>query len=179
MSLLLLLATEEGGKVEEAANPILPVVPELFWGALTFGAFFLLVRFVLLPPVKRTMDLRAEAIRSDLDAAESAKASAISAAGDVDDQLADVRAEASAIIDAARAEAETQRQSILAQANAEVAKMKELADADLASARETALQQVRPKVAELATSAASKALGRTIDLEAARPIVDSYLSNSN
>ena len=175
---LLLLATE-AGEVEEAANPILPVVPELFWGAVTFGAFFLLIKYVLLPPVKRTMDLRAEAIRSDLDAAEVAKASASSAAGDVDDQLAGARAEASGIIDGARAEAEAERQSILAQANAEVAKMKELADADLASARADALEQVRPKVAELASKAASKAMGRTIDVEAARPIVDSYLSNSN
>ena len=175
---LLLLATEEG-KVDEAANPILPVIPELFWSALTFGVFFLLIKYVLLPPVKRTMDLRAEAIRSDLDAAETAKASASSAAGNVDDQLAGARAEAAAVIDAARSEAETERQSILAQANAEVSKMKELADADLAAARSDALAQVRPKVAELASSAASKAMDRTIDVEAARPIVDSFLSNSN
>ncbi len=177
MSLLLIIAAE--GPAKEADNPILPVVPELFWSALTFAAFFLLIKFVLLPPVKRTMDLRAEAIRSDLDAAEAAKASASSAAGDVDDQLAGARAEAAAVIDAARSEAETERQSILAQANAEVAKMKELAEADLAAARSQAMDQVRPKVAELATSAASKAMDRTIDVEAARPIVDSYLSNSN
>ena len=177
MSLLLLAASE--GPVEEAANPILPVVPELFWSALTFAAFFLLIKFVLLPPVRRTMDLRAESIRSDLDAAESAKASASSAAGDVDDQLAGARAEAAGVIDAARSEAETERQSILAQATAEVAKMKELADADLSAARADAMQQVRPKVAELAATAASKAMDRTIDVEAARPIVDSYLSNSN
>ena len=176
---LLLLATEAEGLVEEADNPILPVVPELFWGALTFGAFFLLIKYVLLPPVKRTMELRAEAIRSDLDAAEVAKASATSAAGNVDDQLAGARAEASGIIDAARSEAEAERQSILAQANAEVAKMKELADADLSSARADALEQVRPKVAELASAAASKAMDRPIDVEAARPIVDSFLSNSN
>jgi F-type H+-transporting ATPase subunit b len=175
---LLLLATEEG-VAEEAANPILPVVPELFWSALTFGAFFLLIKYVLLPPVKRTMELRAEAIRSDLDAAEAAKASASSAAGDVDDQLADARAEAVAVIDAARSEAESERQSILAQATAEVSKMKELADADLASARSEALEQIRPKVVELASTAASKAMDRTIDVEAARPIVDSFLSNSN
>lgn len=175
---LLLLATEEG-PVEEASNPILPVVPELFWGALLFGIFFVLVKYVLLPPVKRTMDLRAEVIRKDLDAAEIAKASASSAAHEVDDQLAGTRAEATAIIDAARAEAEVERDAILAKANAEVAKMKELADADLNLARTNALEAVRPRVAELASSAASKVMDRSIDVEAARPIVDSYLSNTN
>ena len=112
--MLTLLATEAGEEAAEAANPILPTSNELFWGALCFFALWALVKFVLLPPVKQIMDQRADTVRADLDAADQARATAGSAASEVQDQLADVRTEASAVVDAARAEADAEVQQILA-----------------------------------------------------------------
>ncbi len=174
--LYLLLAADEA---EETANPILPVSNELFWGAISFGVLYALIRYVLLPPVQRVMNDRAATIQADRDAADAAKAKAVSASADLDDQLADVRTEAAAVIDAARTEAEAERQRLLARAEREVTAMKEIAETEIARDREEAMASMRPQVAELAVGAASKVMNRQINLEAARPLVNRLLDNPN
>jgi F-type H+-transporting ATPase subunit b len=163
----------------EQSNPILPTVPELFWGALSFAALYLLVTFVLLPPVKKTMNDRADRIRADLDAADAARASAGSAAGEVHDQLADVRAEAGSVVDAARAEAEAERAQIIGAAEAEVATLRADADAEIQAARTEALAGVRPQVAELAANAAGRVIGRDLDVTTTQSVVDRFLDSPN
>ncbi len=177
--MLTLLATEAGDVAEEAANPILPTSNELFWGAICFFALWALIKFVLLPPVKRVMDERADRIRADLDAADKARSLAGSAAGEVDDQLAEVRVEAAAVVDAARAEADTERARIMADAEAEVAAMKAEIDAEIAAARTQALAGVQPQIAALATQAASRVMNRPVDAAAAQPSVNRFLENPN
>ena len=180
--LYLLLATEEGDHsevAEAAANPILPTANELFWGALSFAALYFLIRYVLLPPVQRVMNDRAATIQADLDAADVAKAKAMSASSELDDQLVGVRAEAAAVIEAARTEAEAERQRLLARAEREVSAMKEIAESEIARDREEAMVGLRPQVAELAVGAASRVMNRQINLEAARPLVDRLLDNQN
>lgn len=172
-------AVEGHSEPEEAINPILPVVSELFWGALCFAALWALVKFVLLPPVKATMNARADQIRTDLEAAETARMSAGSAAGEVSDQLSGVRAEAAEVVDAARTEAEAERSRIVGAAEAEVATLKADADAEISAARTEAMAGVRPQVAALATDAASRVMNRTVDAGAAQPIVDRFLDNPN
>ena len=66
--MLSVFAAESSGVPE---NPILPAVYELFWGAVAFGALYLLVRYVLLPPVQRVMNDREATIQADLDAASA------------------------------------------------------------------------------------------------------------
>ncbi len=175
--LYLLLAADEADK--EAANPILPEPNELFWGAIAFGTLYFLIRYVLLPPVQRVMNDRAATIQADRDAADAAKAKAVSASADLDDQLADVRTEAAAVIEAARTEAEAERQRLLARAEREVSAMKEIAETEIARDREEAMASMRPQVAELAVGAASKVMNRQINLEAARPLVNRLLDNPN
>lgn len=176
--LYLLLAAEEGEAVE-SSNPILPTSNELFWGAISFAALYFLIRYVLLPPVQRVMNDRAATIQADRDAADAAKARAVSASSELDDQLAGVRAEAAGIVEAARAEAETERQRLVARAEREVSAMKEIAETEIARDREEAMASLRPQVAELAVGAASKVMNRQINLEAARPVVDRFLDNPN
>jgi F-type H+-transporting ATPase subunit b len=172
---LTILAAEPG----TPDNPILPTVPEMFWGAISFAALFVLVKYVLLPPVKKVMDERASQIRTNRDAADRARGAAGSAAGEVHDQLADVRAEAALIIDAARAEAEAERSRIIGAAEAEASALKAAAEAEVEAARAEALVGVGPQVTELAANAASRVMGRNVDVSTARPMVERYLSNPN
>lgn len=176
--LYLLLAAEEG-EGESASNPILPEINELFWGAIAFGALYLLIRYVLLPPVQRVMNDRAATIQADRDAADAARAKVVSASSELDDQLADVRAEAAAIIEAARSEAEAERQRLVARAEREVSAMKEIAETEIAREREEAMASLRPQVADLAVGAASKVMNRQINLDTARPVIDRFLNNPN
>ncbi len=173
--LLAILAADEAPK--EVVNPIIPEVSEMFWGGLSFAALFMLINFVLLPPVQRAMRDREATIQADKDAADAARAKAASAKADADDEVADVRAEASAVVDTAREEAEAERQRLLARAEREVAAMKEIAEEEIARDREDALLQLRPQVADLAVNAASRVVSRPIDANAARPVVDRVLNS--
>jgi F-type H+-transporting ATPase subunit b len=164
---------------EEAANPILPVASEMFWGAISFAALFALVKYVLLPPVLGVMEERAAKVRSDLDAAEVARSRAGSAASEVQDQLSGVRAEAAAVVDAARAEAEEARAAVMAEAEARATAIRDAGAAEIANAREEALAGVTPQVSELAADAASRVMNRQIGLSEAQPVVDRFLQNPN
>lgn len=177
--MLTLLAAEAGEAAEEAANPILPVDNELFWGAVCFFTLWALVKFVLLPPVKQVMDQRAEAIRADLDAADQARSSAGSAASEAHDQLGDVRAEAAAVVDAARDEVSGEVQRILAEAETEAAGIRSSAAAEIEAARSQALAGAQPQIASLASQAASRVMNRSIDTAAAQPTVNRFLENPN
>ncbi len=175
-----ILAAEEGAeKSGEASNPILPVSYELFWGAIAFTALYLLVTYVLLPPIQRIRNDRAATIQADNDAADAARAKAVSASAELADQLAPVRAEAAEIIDAARAEADAERERLVARAEREVNAMKEIAESEIVTEREEAMAALRPQVAELATSAASRVTGREVSSGSAQSIVDQYLTNPN
>ncbi len=174
----LLLAAEEAD-AEGTANPILPTTNELLWGAIAFAALYFLMRYVLLPPVQRIMNDRAATIQADRDAADLARSQAASASSELDDQLAGVRAEAAAIIDQARAEAEVERQRLVARAEREVTAMKEIAETEIGRDREEAVAALRPQVEQLAVGAASKIMNRQITLDAARPVVNRHLDNPN
>lgn len=177
--MLAFLRFAEEGAAEEASNPILPVVSEMFWGAIAFFSLWALVKFVLLPPVKAAMDARADKIRSDLDAAEIARSKAGSAAAEAQDQLSGVRAEAAEIIETARAEAEAERARVIAAAEAQAAEIRAAAAAEIDVARTEVMSGVRPQVAEFATDAASRVMNRPIALSDAQPVVDRFLSNPN
>lgn len=163
----------------EADNPILPVVSEMFWGAIGFFGLWALVKFVLLPPVQATMEARDAKIRGDLDAAEIARSKAGSAASEVQDQLAGVRTEAAEIVESARAEAEAERATVITAAEAEAASIRAAAADEIAAARSEAMAGVGPAVAELATDAASRVMSRPIALGDAQPVIDRFLSNQN
>ena len=55
-------ATDVNQAVAEATakNPILPVVNEMFWTLVFFAILWALMKFVLLPPVMRTFQERAD-----------------------------------------------------------------------------------------------------------------------
>ena len=178
--MLALLAVETAEtQAEDPVNPILPVWNEVFYTVVFFSLLYLLVRYVLLPPVQRTMDERAERIRQEREAALAARAGAGSAVSDFDDQLVGARAEAAAIIDAARVEAEQERQAILAAAEADVATQRAAAAAEIEAAKAQAMGQLQPQVVALAVGAASRVIGRPLDPAAQRPIVDRYLASTS
>jgi F-type H+-transporting ATPase subunit b len=174
-------ATTEGGHAEtaEVDNPILPVIPELIWGGACFLLLWALMKFVLLKPIIRTMDERSERIQRDLDAAERAKEEASAKLTEHEASLASARIEASAIIDAARAEAEERRREILAAAEAQVTEQRAAAAAEVAQAKAQALDSMRTTVATIAVQAAELVVQKRLDEAGQRAIVDEYLNRAS
>lgn len=171
--------SETTAEVKQPDNPILPIGPELAWGAGCFLLLWILMKFVLLKPTQKTMADRADKIRTDLDAADAAKAQALDAVAEYESSLASARVEASRIIDDARAQAETTRKERIAAAEAEVAELRAAAAAEVATAKAEALASMRSSVATIAVQAAEAVVQKPLDAGAQRQIVDDYLNRAS
>ncbi len=107
------LGATEAAETVEIVNPILPVPNEMFWGAVFFFVLWALMKWVFLPPVQRTMQRRADVMRSDREAADTATALAAEEAANYEQSLASARAEAVRLIEQARGEAEQERRVVV------------------------------------------------------------------
>lgn len=163
---------------EEVANPILPTSNELFYGALFFGLLWALFKFVLLPPILKVQEARAESIRADKDAAQRATDEAATLRSDYETGLAGARVEASRIIDDARHATERKRSQVMAQVDQEIAAERAQAAAEVEAARAAALEELKGGVAGLAVQAASIVVQKDIDAAASRGVVDDYVSRA-
>lgn len=169
---------ESGSDVDEcqeAPSPILPPVNELVWGAISFTLVVLLLWKLAWPGLKKGMDGRTERIRSDLEAAESAKAEADQVLVGYNAQLADAKNESARIIEEARQEADRVRAERIAAIEPELAEMRQRAEADAATTREQAMADLRGEVTSLALGAAEKVVERNLDDATNRALIDSYI----
>ncbi|MDE0653703.1 MAG: F0F1 ATP synthase subunit B [bacterium] len=161
----------------EAPNPIIPEVTEIIWGGIAFVVLFALMQWKLFPAVKRGMDRRAEKIRDDLDAAETARTEALEVKAGYEAELADARAEAGRIIDAARADAEGVRADLIARAEAEAAELRQRSDADVEAAKRQALADLQGEVSEIVIGAAETVIGRNLDHDTQMQLIESYIDD--
>lgn len=178
LALLSVLAAETA----ESAESINPVVPdelgEIFWGAIGFFSLWILLRYVCLPPLMKAREQRAQQMLADAEAASAAEQQAEQVRRDYDATLAEARAEAAAIVEAARAEAEERRADVIRAAEAEIAEERRRAMAELDAARAAALGQLKGDVAQLAISAASKVVQSDLDLAGNQATIDDYVNQS-
>lgn len=179
LAVALSILSEAGEGAEEVANPVLPVLPEVIWGAIFIFSLLILMKFVLLPPIKAAMRKREERIRADEEAAERADHEAEQIRRDYDATLAEARAEAARIIDEARQAAEAKRAQVIRAAEEEVAAAKQAALAELDSERAAALTNLRSDVAAIAVAAAGKVIQKPLDVAANQAIVDAHVSGAD
>jgi F-type H+-transporting ATPase subunit b len=158
-------------------NPILPSVPELVWGSLSFIVVFVLMRMYAFPAVKKTMDARTDRIRDSLDSAEKAKDDAEAVLEDYQRQLADAKNESNRIIEEARQTAESLRRDLMAKAEAEAADLRARASADIEAAKNRAMAEMRTQLTDLTISLAEKVVKRSIDRESNTALVDDYIDS--
>lgn len=174
------VATDETHAVtaKQPDNPILPTGLELIYGGASFVVLWALMKFVLTKPVLKIMQDRADKIRGDLEAAEQARAAADQAIAQYNAALASAKAEATRLIEDARAQGEAKRREFMTAAEADVAAMRAAAAEEVARAKAEALVQLRGDVATIAVDAAKAVIGKDLDVSSQRPIVDEYLSRS-
>lgn len=144
-------------------NPIAPEGKELVWGAGSFLVFLVLMRLFLFPRLKRGMDARYSSVRGDLESADAVRDSAKGDVARYEAQLAEVRAEAAARVDAARQVLDTERSARIAEANARIAEKRSAADAVLQREREQVRGQVEAAVAQVVQRTAQLAVGKAPD----------------
>lgn len=157
-------------------SPILPEAKELAWGAGTFIVFALLMRFFLYPRLRRSMDARYEAIRAGHTEADAMRQAARSEVAAYESALAEVKAEASARVDAARAQLEQERGAQLAEANERISARRDAAAAEAAAAHEAARAEMGSAVAAVASRTVELATGKAPDAATVSRVVDDAMS---
>ena len=167
----IILAAEEMGP-----NPIAPEAKEFFWGAGTFLVFLFIMRVFLVPKVRKGMEVRYGAIRGGHENADATRAAAQNDAAAYEAALIEVRAEATARIDAARQTLDAERQAKVLEANARILAKRAEADGALASARAAARGEVVTAVGSVTARAAALVLGKTADASLVKRAVDNSMS---
>ena len=178
-----ILATAEAVSTEitqvaETKNPILPTVNEMFWAAVFFLLLWALMKFVLLPPITKVMNARDEKVRSDLQAAEVAEATRTTKLAEYEAGLAGARAEAVALLEAARSEGDAERRSQIAAAEADAAAVKAEAAAAVVDAKVRARSELTASITDIAVGAAEAVVQKSIDRAAQTALVEDYVNRS-
>ncbi len=169
-------AEGEGHAGVEAPNPILPEPNEIIWGGLSFVVLFVLMAKWGYPMIVKAMDARAERIRGDLDEATLARTEAETVLNDYRRQLADARNESNRIIEEARQTADQLRKDLMTRAEAEVNELRQRTREDIDAAKGRAMSELRAEVSSLAIELAEKVVGRHLDAESNRALVDSFIN---
>jgi F-type H+-transporting ATPase subunit b len=160
----------------EEHNPLLPPLGEIIIGLIAFGVvFFVFAKFVA-PRFEQVFRARREAIEGGIERAEVMQAEAMAALEQYRAQLAEARAEAAQIRDAARAEGQLILEELRTQAQEESARIVARGDEQLATARQQVINELRGQIGALAVELAGRIVGESLAEEARRRgTVDRFL----
>lgn len=116
-----------------------------------------------------------EQIAADIDGAELARQRAEELAKESQEQLAQARTEATAIIASAKETGQKQEAQMVAEAREVASHLKDKAEADIAQAQAEALADVKDDVADLTILLAEKIMVKELDQRAQSKLIDDYL----
>ena len=170
---LTILAAEEE---PTGLDLVLPDAAELLWGALAFlvVAFFLMK--YAFPRIQQSVQAREATVRGALEEAESSKNEAHRLLEDYKQQVADARSEANRIIEESRQQAEQVRRDMISRAEAEAKQVVERAQEQIQAERTRTVQELQSTIAGLSIDLAEKVVGRSIDADSQRDLVDAYIA---
>lgn len=157
-------------------SPIVPEAKELVWTSGAFVVFAVLMRYFLYPRLRKGMDRRYASIREDHEGADATRASAKAEVADYEAELAGVRAEAAARVDAARRTLEAERSARLATVNAEIAAKRAEAAAAADAARAAVQGQIEAAVTDVSSRAIELAVGKAPDPVVVQRVVAEVMS---
>lgn len=170
---LIVLAVQE--EAEGFAEWLLPDTAELIWGIVAFAALLAFFWWKAFPAVGRTLDERGARIQGQIEEAEAVRAEAEGLRRQYEQQLADARTQANALIEEARTQAERVRSETVARADEEaqqiLARAREEAEAD----RTRLVQELRGQVAALSVELAGRIVQEELDEARHRELVDRYI----
>lgn len=166
-------AAEGGGESNLFAGDIGNVVWTL--------AIFLVVVFVLgkfaWGPLLEGLQQREQFIRDSLEQAKAENEKAQTLAHEYEERIAEAKAEATAIVDEGRRDAEVVKGQIETQARTEADTMIERAKREIALAQQTAVKEIYATSAHIATDLASRILSREVNAEDHERLISESIEN--
>jgi F-type H+-transporting ATPase subunit b len=145
---------------------------------VNFLVLLYLLRRFMWGPITATLDRRAAKIREGLELTESARREREQLKQEVEALLGQARRDAAAIAERTTHAAEAAAADIRAQAKAEADRIREKGRVDAQHLHDQALAQLRTEVASMVVLAASRILGREIDAEQHRALIERSLDEA-
>ncbi|MFC6357397.1 F0F1 ATP synthase subunit B [Luethyella okanaganae] len=165
-------------RAAETVNPFLPQPYDIVWSAVCFAIILVFFWLKVLPRVKKLLDERAEAIEGNIAKADEAQRKAEAALEQYTAQLADARAEAGGIREAAREDGKKIVAEAKEAAVVEAARVSANAQTQIEAERQAAVVSLRSEVGTLAIDLASGVIGESLSDDAkASAIVDRFLAD--
>ena len=163
---------------EETPNPLLPAVYDLVWSAIIFAVILIFFWKRILPRVSAILDARSQAIEGNIEKADEAQRQAEEALAKYTAQLAEARAEAGKIRDAARADGAKIVSEAKEVATVEANRVTATAKAQIEAERQAALVSLRSEVGSMAIDLASGVIGESLsDDKKSKALVDRFLKD--
>jgi F-type H+-transporting ATPase subunit b len=177
---LLFLLQDHAEQAEHAAGalpaPFSPTFGLFFWTIIVFVVVFLLLRKFVFPMlVQATVD-REQQINHQLAEAQRMQDEAKAVVEEQRQLLAGARGEAQAIIAEARQAAERERLAAVEKTRAEQDELLARAKREIGAEKDRATAEMRREAVDLAISAAGKVIGKRLDTNDDRALVESYLA---
>lgn len=151
----------------------------ILWTIVNLIIFFIIMRFLLLKPIKKVIDARKELIDNQFKEAADTVESANQTLADYEQKLAGAEDEAKEIIDDAKEKAKKEYSKIIDKANDDVQKMKDDAQKRIDQETKASRLAVKEEIAKLAVETAEKVVGAKIDAETDSDIYDKFLNESS
>ncbi len=163
---------------EEVQNPLLPAPYDIVWSAVVFAIILIFFWKKVLPNVSAMLEARGAAIEGNIEKADAAQRKAEEALAKYTAQLADARAEAGKIRDAARADGAKIVTEAKETASTEAARITATAKAQIEAERQSALVSLKSEVGSLAIDLASGVIGEALtDDKKSKALVDRFLAD--
>jgi F-type H+-transporting ATPase subunit b len=137
-------------------------VGNVFWTLLIFGLVLLVLGKYAWGPLLDTLKKREDFIRESLESAKADREAAEARLQEYEKRLTEARAEATALVEEGRRDAEVLRHRIEEEARAEAEKMIERAKREISIARETAVKELYDVSSRLATDIAGRIVSREL-----------------
>jgi F-type H+-transporting ATPase subunit b len=130
----------------------------------------------LLPPLTKAMAARQEQVRASLEAAERARMDAEAADDERHHVLEEARVQAREIVAMAQQTADQLRADATVRAQAEYDRIVAAAAADVQLARQRAVDEAAARLGEVVIEVVSKVVGREINAESHRDLIDEAIA---
>lgn len=148
----------------------------IFWVIFNIIILFILLRIFLYKPLQNIMQKRTELIQNEIDSAQTQNRDAAALKEQYESSMKNAKAESDEIVGQAKERAKVQYDQIVSNASEEAAQIVSQAHRTAESDRDQMMRDAQSELADVALAAAAKLIGKNIDDEANRKMLDDFLS---
>ncbi|MEX0783671.1 MAG: F0F1 ATP synthase subunit B [Dehalococcoidia bacterium] len=154
-------------------------LPQLIAQIVNFFLLLVILRLTLYKPILRMLDERKQRIAEGLNAAEIARAEALTAQVNIQQQLDESRKQGQEMVANAQQIATRIQADAREQANVDRGAALERATAEIQLERDRAIADLRGEFADITVRAAERVIGQSLDRQSHQRIIDETLAESN